>query len=206
MNDRLTPEREAEFAAAVAELDADRALSFGTWTASPVTEKTTLPPEQAFAVEDVARMGGATLRGSVGVFGDERHAAFTALARTAVSELLAELAAVRAERDEARESLAFMERNTLPELRRTVEYHQDGKKRWRDRAEKAEVRVVELEAERHTTNEALSDAAEQLRANRERIAELESRLAEAQQQKSAALSSARQLLTRNHTTVCAEEA
>jgi chromosome segregation ATPase len=34
-------------------------------------------------------------------------------------------------------------------------------------------RVAELEAERHTTNEALSDAAEALRANRDRIAELE---------------------------------
>ncbi|MEU8537559.1 hypothetical protein [Streptomyces parvulus] len=34
-------------------------------------------------------------------------------------------------------------------------------------------RIAELQAERHTTNEALSDAAEQLRANRDRIAELE---------------------------------
>lgn len=34
-------------------------------------------------------------------------------------------------------------------------------------------RVAELEAERHTTNEALSDAAEQLRADRDRIAALE---------------------------------
>lgn len=34
-------------------------------------------------------------------------------------------------------------------------------------------RVDELEAERHTTNESLSDAAEQLRANRGRIADLE---------------------------------
>ncbi|MFB6934529.1 hypothetical protein [Streptomyces chartreusis] len=36
-----------------------------------------------------------------------------------------------------------------------------------------EARVAELEAERHTTNEALSQAAEALRANRDRIAELE---------------------------------
>ncbi|MEV8045909.1 hypothetical protein AB0P02_18990 [Streptomyces griseoluteus] len=35
----------------------------------------------------------------------------------------------------------------------------------------ARARVAELEAERHTTNEALSDAAEALRANRDRIAE-----------------------------------
>ena len=37
-------------------------------------------------------------------------------------------------------------------------------------------RVTELEAERHTTNEALADAAETLRANRDRIAELEENL------------------------------
>jgi uncharacterized small protein (DUF1192 family) len=34
-------------------------------------------------------------------------------------------------------------------------------------------RVAELEAERHTTNEALSDAAEALRTSRDRVAELE---------------------------------
>jgi hypothetical protein len=36
-------------------------------------------------------------------------------------------------------------------------------------------RIAELEAERHVTNEALSDAAEQLRADRDRITELEAR-------------------------------
>ncbi|WP_328336830.1 hypothetical protein [Streptomyces violaceus] len=41
----------------------------------------------------------------------------------------------------------------------------------------AKAHAAELEAERHTTNEALSDAAEQLRANRDRIAELEKRSA-----------------------------
>lgn len=62
-----------------------------------------------------------------------------------VPELLAELAAVRKERDEAKaalerrtEDLAFLERATLPELRRTIQHHEDGKKRWRDRAEMAE--------------------------------------------------------------------
>lgn len=39
----------------------------------------------------------------------------------------------------------------------------------------AEARVAELEAERHSTNESLSEAAEQLRADRDRIAELEKR-------------------------------
>jgi hypothetical protein len=39
--------------------------------------------------------------------------------------------------------------------------------------ESLRAQVAELEAERHTTNEALTDAAETLRANRDRIAELE---------------------------------
>jgi hypothetical protein len=60
--------------------------------------------------------------------------------------------------------------------------------RWRTpgqgyRSDESEVdvllaRVAELEAERHSTNESLSEAAEQLRADRDRIAELEARLAE----------------------------
>lgn len=52
-------------------------------------------------------------------------------ARARVSELEAQL-------ERAREDVAFLERNALPELRRTIQHHQDGKKRWRDRAEKAE--------------------------------------------------------------------
>jgi hypothetical protein len=43
----------------------------------------------------------------------------------------------------------------------------------RAQADKATARVAELEAERHSTNEALSEAAEALRADRDRIAELE---------------------------------
>jgi len=77
------------------------------------------------------------------------------------------------EPEPAAEQLDFLHRITLPELRREIEHHKDGKARWRKRAEAAEARVAELEAERHTTNEALSDAAEALRANRDRIAELE---------------------------------
>lgn len=85
------------------------------------------------------------------------------------------------------EQLDFLHRVTLPELRREVEHHEDGKARWRARAEKAEARVAELEAglpvmhtalfkaldrvseleaERHTTNEALDDAVQELRARR----------------------------------------
>jgi hypothetical protein len=42
-----------------------------------------------------------------------------------------------------------------------------------DEAAELRARIAELETERHTTNEALSDAAERLRADRDRIAELE---------------------------------
>ncbi|MGW1939014.1 hypothetical protein [Streptomyces goshikiensis] len=42
-----------------------------------------------------------------------------------------------------------------------------------ERATRAEARVAALETERHQTNAALSDAAEALRADRDRIAELE---------------------------------
>ncbi|NUS86357.1 MAG: hypothetical protein HOY75_27450 [Streptomyces sp.] len=41
--------------------------------------------------------------------------------------------------------------------------------------ERLKARVAELEAERHSTNESLSEAAEQLRVDRDRIAELEKR-------------------------------
>lgn len=41
--------------------------------------------------------------------------------------------------------------------------------------ERLRARVAELEAERHSTNEALSDAAEQLRTDRDRLAALEAR-------------------------------
>jgi uncharacterized coiled-coil DUF342 family protein len=71
--------------------------------------------------------------------------------QTDASALLAELAAVRAERDEAQrkldartEDVAFLERNTLPDLHRQIQHHQDGKKRWRDRAEKAEAEVTRM--------------------------------------------------------------
>jgi hypothetical protein len=80
-----------------------------------------------------------------------------------VPALLAEVERLKAELAQAREDAAFLERNTLPELRRTVEHHQAGKQRWRGRAQKAEARVAELEAERHTTNEALDDAVQALR-------------------------------------------
>ena len=55
-----------------------------------------------------------------------------------VSALLAENERLRGELADRMEDIAFTDRNTLPELRRTIQRHVDGKKRWRDRAEKAE--------------------------------------------------------------------
>lgn len=59
----------------------------------------------------------------------------------AIRDLLAENKRLRAELDRRTEDVAFLERATLPELRRTVQHHIDGKQRWRDRAEKAEARL-----------------------------------------------------------------
>ncbi len=56
-------------------------------------------------------------------------------ARHDVPALLAELAAVRAERDQAQDTVDFLERNTLPDLHRQIQHHKDGKARWRERAE-----------------------------------------------------------------------
>jgi DNA repair exonuclease SbcCD ATPase subunit len=51
-----------------------------------------------------------------------------------------------AELEPLAEQLDFLDRTTLPELRRQIEHHEDGKARWRRRAEAAEARVAGLEA------------------------------------------------------------
>jgi hypothetical protein len=70
----------------------------------------------------------------------------------------------RAERDGLREELRFLRENTLPELRRTAEHHEAGKKRWRDRAERAEAERDELRqamaAEPRATDEAVQALAD----------------------------------------------
>lgn len=86
--------------------------------------------------------------------------------------LLAELDRVRAELADQQEDIAFLHRNTLPELRREAQRHEDGKKRWRDRAEKAEARVAELErpsteAERNALRQSFMELAAQAREDRD---------------------------------------
>jgi hypothetical protein len=58
-----------------------------------------------------------------------------------LAALLAEVQRLKAELAREREDIAFLHRNTLPELRREVEHHKAGKQRWRDRAETAEAAV-----------------------------------------------------------------
>ncbi|MFF3928165.1 hypothetical protein [Streptomyces hirsutus] len=122
MTDRLTPQREAEIAAR-----ADAATK-GPWKRSE-------------DYSDILAQDGEHL----GSYWLPVDGEFIAHAREDVDLLLAELAAVRTELDQAQESIDFLERNTLPDLRRQIQHHQDGKARWRERAEKAEARVAELE-------------------------------------------------------------
>jgi hypothetical protein len=68
------------------------------------------------------------------------------LAGEDVPALVAKVRRQRAELERRTEDVAFLERTTLPELRREIEHHKDGKQRWRTRAEKAEPRVAELAA------------------------------------------------------------
>lgn len=90
MSDRLT-----EIAARAAALNSN-SLPGGTWIASPRDELSVLPPETAHVVEDVLRTEkGAILRSSVGTFGHEAHATFTAHAREDVQWLLAEVERLR---------------------------------------------------------------------------------------------------------------
>jgi hypothetical protein len=68
------------------------------------------------------------------------------------ADLRAENERLRRDLDRAREDVAFLERATLPELRREVEHHKAGKQRWRERAEAAET-------ERDALQKRLRDAA-----------------------------------------------
>jgi hypothetical protein len=105
---RLTLKREAEIAAAVAAVKEFPDL--GTWTAGPRDAKSVLPPAPAYVVEDVLRTSrGCVMRFSVGVFGEEQHAAFTALARTAVGELLAEMTLLRKDLAQAQQRVRELE-------------------------------------------------------------------------------------------------
>ncbi|NUP18338.1 MAG: hypothetical protein HOZ81_20095 [Streptomyces sp.] len=85
-----------------------------------------------------------------------------AAAENAATEMASRIERLRRELDGYKEQLDFLERTTLPELQRTIQHHKDGKQRWRERAEKAEARVRELErpaveAERNEIRQSYAD-------------------------------------------------
>lgn len=85
-----------------------------------------------------------------------------AAAENAATEMASRIERLRRELDACKEQLGFLERTTLPELQRTIQHHKDGKQRWRERAEKAEARVRELErpvveAERNEIRQSYAD-------------------------------------------------
>jgi hypothetical protein len=143
MSERLDPMYEAEIRERIDRLDDDRVLGDSTWLASSVGPKSVLPPEQSHVVEDVLETKSAVIRGSVGVFASKQYAEFTAHARDDVPALLDEVNRLRADLATAKDRLDHLERITLPDLRREIEWHQAGKKRWRDRAKKAEASLAD---------------------------------------------------------------
>jgi hypothetical protein len=96
MSEPLTPEYEAEIRERIARLEDDQTFPGAVWLASSVSENSALPPEQSHVVEDVVETASFVTRASVGVFGDKRHAEFTAHARDDVPALLAEIDRLRA--------------------------------------------------------------------------------------------------------------
>lgn len=95
----------------------------------------------------------------LGAFGQRRQDQYR------IAELSAEVERLRVQRD------AYCDRvDTLTSVARSNQRHVVAVS---EECQRLAARVVELERERHSTNEALSDAAEALRADRDRIAELE---------------------------------
>lgn len=68
--------------------------------------------------------------------------------RKALSDAADQVAELDDELGKASAHTHFLERNTLPDLHRQIEHHKGGKARWRKRAETAEARVAQLQAER----------------------------------------------------------
>jgi hypothetical protein len=123
VSDRLTPQREAEI------VERASIATEGPWLVVKGHEIHQGSEFGDFAVF-VAQTDPAC-----GCVQSAADAEFVAQAREDVPALLAELAAVRAERDQAQDTVDFLERNTLPDLHRQIQHHKDGKARWRERAE-----------------------------------------------------------------------
>ncbi|WP_407563383.1 hypothetical protein [Streptomyces sp. 184] len=116
----MSAERLAEIAARAEVVEKTRLTPDSSWEASPFGDNSA-PPPMLYVVEDVARLNKATVRGSVGAFGDERHAEFAAHARDDIPALLAEVTRLRSEAaasraavlDEAADAVARFTGNDL---------------------------------------------------------------------------------------------
>lgn len=134
----LSDQRLAEMEGRLAELDANRTLRGGTWTASPVDEKSVLPPAQAYAVEDVLRTKHSLVRSSVGTFGEKLHAEIAAHAPEDVRALLAEVKRLRDELGQmraARDVIAQLHRDADSRLGAVLDIcdrEQRNAMRWQD--------------------------------------------------------------------------
>lgn len=73
-----------------------------------------------------------------------------------VHDLAAEVDRLRTLLASREDDLRFLRDTAIPELRRAVQGHLDGKKRWRERAETAEARVAKLEPALAATGRSLS--------------------------------------------------
>ncbi|MGW4075913.1 hypothetical protein ACWELB_20785 [Streptomyces asiaticus] len=149
-----------------------------SWSVHGIPDKYTQSRARHLAEHQAKEHGAASaVEKQLAAFG-ARVATFECGAERAMyrlaCELRDELNRVRAELAARQEDIAFMDRCTLPDLHRKAQAHEDGKKRWRDRAEKAEARVAALESERQETNAALAERDVALKAAEKRIAELES--------------------------------
>ncbi|MFJ2697487.1 hypothetical protein ACIO5Z_14835 [Streptomyces rochei] len=176
---RLSPEREAETRKHIAELiyptygqrDTERTLAIAD---------AVMPAVRAALLAELA-----AVRAERDAWRDQRNAVFATNERLLIqvdelgqARLHAENEA-RAAKREARDELTALRALELgdPDDRVSATCADPGHPTWLRAQDDTRgcpwCRVAELEAERHTTNEALSDAAEQLRRDRDRIAELE---------------------------------
>lgn len=124
------------------DLDAIEAVADAA-TPGPWTVDSSIPYGHRVGSSDEADWVAWT--GEHGETGSEADAAFIAAVNPVVAlALVAEVRRLRVELERRTEDLAFLERTTLPELRREIEHHKAGKQRWRDRAEKAEAALTAI--------------------------------------------------------------
>jgi len=107
-----------------------------------------ITPTEGFASSgDVAHIVARTPEQSY------RRASFIARAPHDIDDLLTEIDRLRAQLADKQDRLDHLHRNSLPDLRREIDFQRDSKKRWRNRAETAEQRLHDAAMTRTWTNE-----------------------------------------------------